>query len=123
MPVIYVLLFLNGQSVDFGAFKPMFYSGVVRVPLRIFSEKMGATVKYESYRHQAIVKYKDKTIIFPDNSSQAVVDGKTIEIGPTMIQTDSARYVPVRFLAKEMDMTVSFDQATKRVDVQIQELK
>ena len=116
--ILYVLLLMNGQTVDVGHFKPYLVNGVVRVPLRLFAEKAGATVKYESYRHQAILQFKGKTIVFPDNSEVAIVDGQRVNIGATPIKNDNSRYVPVRFLAEEMNMTVSFDAVKKSVKVQ-----
>ncbi len=109
-----VNVFLDGNLTDFvvtTSDSPAFIdnTGHTLVPARYFAEKLGAYVTYDSKLKTATFRKNGKTIVWPVDSREVMVNG-TLRQTKAPSWFDGFRiFVPVRFLAEELGFKVLWD--------------
>ncbi|MBR6728695.1 MAG: cell wall hydrolase [Clostridia bacterium] len=98
--------------------EPFLYEGNTYVPIRFVSEALSAdSVQWDGTREMATIQYEGKKIELPKDKKVAYINGKKITLaGGTKLVNDRV-YVPVRFVAEEMDCTVDWIFNTYTVDI------
>ncbi len=94
------------------------------VPIRVISEKLGATVGWEQETQTVTISLDGHELLLPIGSETATVDGQTARL-PGGVPAILIRYegvsrtmVPVRFVTEQLGRAVSWDAATYNVDIQ-----
>jgi len=91
------------------------------LPLRVISDRMGATVDWDGIKQQVTIVYEGKEIILSINSPHALVNGVQKElpdgIAPIIIEYlgNGRTLVPARFISEEFGMDVEWVQETRSV--------
>lgn len=115
---IYIKVIVNGQVVDFPDGKPiMDKNNRVMVPIRLISEKLDATVDWNSQNQMATIKREDTTIKLKINERVITVNGKRKEMDTEAKLLNGRTYVPLRFVSENMGITVNWNNDTKTADI------
>lgn len=115
-PVFAIGLNINNQLVQVSQ-EPVIQNGTTLVPLRVISEKLGASVDWKSETQQVtVVKGEDK-IELTINSKKAKVNGKLIDMPQAPQTINGTTMLPVRFVAENLKCEVKYDKASQAVYV------
>lgn len=79
------------------------------VPLRAIFEALGAIVNWDNATQQVTAVKGDTTIAVTINSTQALVNGKTVTLDVTAQILNNRTLVPVRFVSESMGAKVDWD--------------
>ncbi len=91
------------------------------LPVRVISDKMGASVDWNGQTQEVTILYEGKEIILTINSPYALVNGVRKElpdgIAPVIIEYlgNGRTLVPARFISEEFGMDVEWVQETRSV--------
>ncbi|MCG8539516.1 MAG: DUF5050 domain-containing protein [Clostridia bacterium] len=109
---------VNSDLVDFDV-NPVIVDGTTLVPVRAILEKLGMTVDWNADT-STVVGTKDATVIeLTINSKKAKKNGIEMELGVPAKIINGRTFVPVRFIAESLDAVVSWDDASKTVDIKL----
>jgi len=89
-----------------------YVQGRTLIPLRAVSTALGATVKWSQATYTAAISKEDTEITLPINSDYATVNGESILLDARSRLEGGVTYVPLRFVAKTLGGTVSWDAST-----------
>ncbi|MCM3633477.1 MULTISPECIES: stalk domain-containing protein [Paenibacillus] len=103
-----------------GQFPTMPQAAVVRngytyVPVRGILEQSGATVRWDGAARKVTVKKTNLTVELRIDSAKAIVNGKTVQLEAPAIMIGNSTMLPLRFLVETLDGTVTWDNASKTV--------
>lgn len=107
-------LSINGESQ---AERPLEYSGRTLVPIRVISEKMGASVDYNDKTQDITIKKGNIVINLKVGSKDAKVNGQGKVLDVPASVKDGKTYVPVRFVSEALGIKVNYNSARKEVVV------
>jgi N-acetylmuramoyl-L-alanine amidase len=89
------------------------------VPVRVISEGLGATVKWDGVTKRVTIQYEGKTIVLTIDSAQATVNGKSYTL-PNGVPAKLMEFegvnrtlVPVRFVSEQLGLDVGWEGATR----------
>ncbi len=85
------------------------------VPVRIISERFGATVDWDPEKSEVTIVKDDKTIILTLGSTDAFVNGEKISLDVAPEEFNGRTMVPLRFVSETLDMDVDYVAATEQV--------
>ncbi|AIS51711.1 periplasmic binding protein [Thermoanaerobacter kivui] len=111
-------VYLNGVKINMGDALPCIVNGRTMVPVRLFSENLGATVKWDNTTQTVTIQSEDVSVKLIIGKKEAVVNGKnkTLDAAPMVIS--GRTMVPLRFIAEAFGAVVKWDkEASKAVVV------
>jgi len=98
--------------------EPFLYRGTTYVPIRFVSRALGAdTVDWNEKESIATITYENKTIELPKDKNTAYINGKKVKLENGTKLINERIYVPVRFVAEEMDCDVDWIYNTYTVNI------
>lgn len=107
---------VNNNLVKFDA--PAYIKGgVTLVPLRAISEELGAEVSWDSETQTVTIEKDDTIIQITANSTTALVNGEPVELSQPAVTNCGRTYLPVRFLAETLGLTVTWDGENELIDI------
>lgn len=107
---------VNNELIEFPDAKPFIDCyGRTQVPIRFIAEALGAKVEMIPGTTTVIVNKGDKDIILKIGFEEMVVNGVVKVMDCSPIIRDSRTFVPVRFVAEELDVLVDWDNETNTV--------
>ena len=111
-----ITLEIDGKTVA-SAVAPVVDNGTTLVPLRVVTETLGADVKWDAAKKQAIIKTAGFNMVFTINSKTYMVNGseKTLNVAPKLI--NGSTMVPMRALAESMGALVDYDAKANKAIV------
>lgn len=95
---------------------PYSEKGNTLVPLRFISEQLGAKVKWNAANKSVTITGK-KTIVLTQDSTQAVVDGKTQQIDAAPRMKNGALFVPLRFINGLLGGSTSYKASEQSISI------
>ncbi|GGI43216.1 hypothetical protein GCM10008018_00950 [Paenibacillus marchantiophytorum] len=108
-------LMLNGKPLQVD--EAYLVDNALFVPYRAFAEGIGLTVGYEAASQTVTVSKEGKEVKLTIGSSKADVDGTPhTMVGPAQL-INSTTFVHSRFLAEVFGVKVSYDEATRTVNL------
>lgn len=107
---------VNGQAKKMDA-KPFISNSRTLVPLRFIIEAIGGDVAWDGDTRIVTVNSKGKNIILPIDSKKIRVDGKEIAIDQAAIIKGDRTYVPIRFIAENLDMNVNYINESREIEI------
>jgi hypothetical protein len=107
---------INDEIVQFPEVQPFIDSkGVLQVPLRVLSEKLGYHVAWAKQGNEVFVGLtrNKQAILLTTDMQQAIVDSKRIslESSPTLYQGNT--YVPLRFITETFGSAIEWNDANQ----------
>lgn len=110
---------VNGKkiAIDTEGTVPIIKNGRTLVPIRAIAEAMGGTVEWNAEKRSVIITMGEHTVRLIIYSPFAEVNGKykAIDVAPEII--GGRTMVPVRFVAENLNVNVSWDGDDSRVTI------
>lgn len=114
-----ILVEVNGEKINLIS-DPVIENSRVLFPIRSIGEAMGADVKWDKEKQEAIVKKDNKTIIFKANSDIVTVDGvEYLLSNKTNLNTEEKRLLSVlSLLVNELDGEMYWDRTNSILKIE-----
>ncbi len=95
--------------------RPFVEKGTTLVPLRLVSEALGLTVRWDQASKSIIIQNSKSTIVLKEQDRRVRVDGKevTVATAPRVIQ--GVTFVPLRFVSEQLGLSVNYNPINKNV--------
>ena len=107
---------INGESKKMDA-KPLIKNDRTLVPLRFIVEAIGGEVNWDNDNRLVTVNSKGKNIELPIDSKTIKIDGKDVNIDQAAIIKGDRTFVPIRFIAENLDMVVNYINDTREIEI------
>ena len=107
---------INGQGKKMDA-KPFIKNDRTLVPLRFIVEAIGGEVNWDNDNRLVTVNSKGKTIVLPIDSKTIKIDGKDVNIDQAAIIKGDRTFVPIRFIAENLDMVVNYINESRIIEI------
>lgn len=107
---------INGEGKKMDA-KPFIKNDRTLVPLRFIVEAIGGEVNWDNDNRLVTVNSKGKTIELPIDSKTIKIDGKDVNIDQATIIKGDRTFVPIRFIAENLDMIVNYINDTREIEI------
>lgn len=118
MAVTYAGVEVNGVKVQFEQ-DPVIENSRVLVPFRFVAESLGAEVSWDAETKTASCEKDGVAIDLTVNADDAVVSGQAVAIDVPAKIINSRVFVPLRFIAENMDADVAWDAENKTVKINV----
>ncbi|BFT70491.1 stalk domain-containing protein [Paenibacillus sp. P36] len=107
---------VNGQTQTLPV-PPTLMNSVTMVPLRFIAETLGVTVQWDDVTRIIILSTAKTKISLAIDSKDAVINGASTSLEQPATILNDTTMVPLRFIAENMDQTVSFDGTTQMITI------
>ncbi len=107
---------INGEAKKMDA-KPFIKNERTLVPLRFIVEAIGGEVNWDNDNRLVTVNSKGKTIELPIDSKTIKIDGQDVSIDQAAIIKGDRTFVPIRFIAENLDMVVNYINDTREIEI------
>lgn len=97
--------------------KPFISNSRTLVPLRFIVEAIGGDVSWDGDNRVVTVNSHGKELILPIDSKKITVNGKEIAIDQAAIIKDDRTYVPIRFIAENLEMNVNYIHESREIEI------
>lgn len=106
-----------------GEVPPIILNDRTVVPVRMISERMGATVEWNEMAEEVMLRRQDKNIVLKIGSPSAKVNGIPKELPDKVapIIVNGRTMLPIRFLADEFGMKIHYDAPSNSIDLMTSE--
>lgn len=117
-----IQIFLNGEKIETDV-APVLQQGRTLVPIRVISEKLGATVDYQESDKSIRITSATVNIQMTVGSQNVTVNGEAQTLDVPANTTNGRTLVPLRFVGEALGVGVDWDGAnsyvilTKQVDM------
>src|SRR5690606_22115405 len=91
--------------------------GRTLVPLRALFETMGATVEWDGATRTVLATWDGGNMSLPIGSSQAIVNGQTVELDVPAQLVNNSTMVPLRFVAESMGALVGWYENSRVITI------
>lgn len=109
---------INGESVVFNhEYGEPFSDSAnrIQIPLRIATESLGCTVKWDELSNSAIVEKDGNVITVPVGENYILKNGKKLVNDTKSVAINGRIYLPIRIVAESLGGFVSWDSSTQSV--------
>ncbi len=100
------LLFLNGTPIT--DYETIIRNDRALVPVRLIAQELGAAVDWDGSKRTVTIKKTQKEIVLTIDSNAAFVNEAEIDLGYPAIIYKDLTYVPLRFVAENLDASVDY---------------
>lgn len=107
---------INGESKKMDA-KPFIKNNRTLVPLRFVVEALGGEVNWDGENRLVSVNSNGKNIELKIDSPIIKIDGKDVKIDQAAIIKGDRTYVPIRFIAENLDMIVNYINESREIEI------
>lgn len=118
---------VNGEKVSIDPERPAVVpqlksdaaaGGYTMVPVRFIAECLGVDVEWLPDSRQVVFSDGSEKVTLTVSSTTADINGSSYTMGYAPYIENQRTFVHIRFIAEAFDCQVSWDQATKRVDIE-----
>lgn len=107
---------VNGESVKLDV-APFLKDGRTLVPLRFVTEALGANLEWNAEEQSITLRRGTDRMKLVLNSSEALVNGKTVFLDVPAINHKGRTMVPIRFVIENFDLEIEFDDKTRTITI------
>lgn len=107
---------VNGQSVHSDV-APFIQNSRTMVPLRFVAEALGAKVEWAPNTRTVTVRYLEKVVVLPVDSTVAHVNGTTVVLNVPATIVNGRTFVPLRFVAEALGAIVLWNSEAYIVEI------
>jgi len=107
---------INGETVAMDV-APRLVGSYTMLPIRFIGEALDMTVHWDSAKKTVTCTKSGKTIILPQNSRTATVNGQTVSLPASPVEINNRILVPVRFISENFGCTVVWDGTARSVTI------
>lgn len=113
-----ISVLVNGRTLTLDV-PPVIRDGRTLAPLRAIFEALGASVEWDNATRTIISRRKDRSIVLQIDSHTARVNNSPIVLSVPPVIIGGRTMVSVRFIAESLGATVTWDERTRTVSVQM----
>lgn len=114
-----IKIYLNGSQVNISSgVGPEIINSKVMIPIRVVSEQLGYSVKWEQKTKTVTITQGTSTIKMVVGQKTAIVDGSKVTLDVAPIIKSGTTLVPIRFVAEAFGKNVVWDNQEKAVYIQ-----
>ncbi|NLM59475.1 MAG: copper amine oxidase N-terminal domain-containing protein [Clostridium sp.] len=107
---------VDGNKVVFPDAKPFIdENGRTLIPVRFVTEDLGATVEWNAQDREVYITKDGVNIMIRIDQEMILVNGRTKAMDTKAIIKEDRTYVPIRYVAEELGVTVGWDASTRTV--------
>ena len=107
---------VDGRKVVFPDAKPFIdENGRTLIPVRFVTEDLGATVEWNAQDREVYITKDGVNIMIRIDQEMILVNGRTKAMDTKAIIKEDRTYVPIRYVAEELGVTVGWDASTRTV--------
>lgn len=88
---------------------------VTMVPLRVISEGIGASVKWNQASKTVRIQGFGNDLSLTQGKSTAIVNGRTVQLSANVTNTQNRVMVPIRFVSEHLGLIVKWNQSAKTI--------
>ncbi|MFZ5596896.1 MAG: serine hydrolase [Bacillota bacterium] len=108
---------LNGKPLETAGVSPVYDGGVVLAPVREVAVALGASVEWDAPTGSTLITRGNEKIMLRIGSGSAVVNNGTVNLAKPVRFTNNRVMAPVRFISEALGATVSWDDASRTVNI------
>ena len=108
---------INGNDISLGNNTTYSLDSHLLLPLRLLFESMGSVVDWDSATNMIHAERNDKIVELTIDSAEAYINGETVILETKAIAINNSTYIPLRFVGEAFGGTVTWDQASKTVNI------
>lgn len=113
-----ITIYLDGSQLQTDVapyLKPK--DNVTMVPLRVISEGIGASVKWNQSTKTVNIQGTYTSISLTNGKTTAIVDGQSVELTTTVEIIKGRVMVPLRFVSEHLGLQVTWNQSAKTINL------
>lgn len=103
-------VYYNFSYVNFGDVFPLTDQGTTFVPIRAFSELLGATVGYDNDTKRVTITHEENVISLNIGDSNFDINGENVDLGLETYALEERTYVPLRLISEAFGFNVYWVQ-------------
>lgn len=104
-------------SIDTSAITSFLYEGSSYVPLKSTAEFLGAPLRWDADKGEAIITYKGQDLALTPNSRRAYYAGQPVELATPSVVVDGVTYVPINTFKRFYNVPVTWDRTRSEVTI------
>ncbi|MCX6343874.1 MAG: copper amine oxidase N-terminal domain-containing protein [Armatimonadetes bacterium] len=93
------------------------YEGLSYLPLKSTASFLGAPLRWDAEKGQAIITYEGQDLVLTPNSLKALHAGQPVVLPSPSVVVDGVTYVPIGVFKKFYNIPVEWDKAKSEVKV------
>ncbi|MDP5276145.1 stalk domain-containing protein [Chengkuizengella axinellae] len=111
-----IIVFVDGEMVSFDI-DPIQKNGITLVQFKPVFDKLGLSIEWDQETQSIIGSKQNLEIKLTLNSTEAMINGEIeiLQIAPTLIENNT--FVPLRFVGEASWKLITWDSATKTVQI------
>lgn len=103
--------------IDTSGTTPFVYEGRSYVPLKSTASFLGAPLRWDAEKGQAVITYEDQDLALTPNSRKALHAGRPVVLPSPPVVVDGVTYVPAEAFTKFFNVPVEWDRSTSEVKI------
>ena len=107
---------MNGETLKLDQ-APFIKDNRTFLPVRFVVEALGGLINYDEANKVVEIKYEDKEIKLPIDKNEIIINDIVKNIDTKAFLKGGRTFVPIRFIAEEMGMDISYNENTKEVNI------
>ena len=100
---------ISASAIDLSSLVPFLYGGNSYVPLKSTATFLGAPVRWDAEKRQAVITYNGQDLALTPNSRNAFYAGEPVELSSPSVVINGVSYVPVDTFKKYYNVPVTWD--------------
>lgn len=108
---------MSASAIDTSGATAFLYEGRSYVPLNSTASFLGAPVRWDAEKGQAVLTYKGEDLVLTPNSPKALHAGQPVVLSSPPVVVDGVTYVPTEALRKFYNVPVGWDGARSEVKI------
>lgn len=112
-----VFVAIDGKNLTNLTMPPIILNGYTLVPAREVFEGVGATVEWKKDLEQVYVKYNDKLVVIPVDSTKAYVNGTATTMQTKAKIINNKTMIPLRFVTTALGFDIEWDKTTRIANI------
>lgn len=115
-PTQKVTVYVNDKEISLPV-DPVNIQSKLLVPYRALAEALGIDVKWNQSLKQVTAREHNLEVILTINQTEAIVNGKKIQISPAPMIKNSTTLIPLRYFSETFGAEVKWNNSTKTVTI------
>ena len=105
------------SAIDTSGATPFLYKALSYIPLNSTASFLGAQLRWDAAKGQAVMTYKGEELVLTPNSIKALLAGQPVVLPSPPVVVSGVTYVPTQALRKYYHVPVAWDAAKSEVKI------
>jgi hypothetical protein len=108
---------MSASATDMSEVTAFLYEGLSYLPLKSTASFLGAPLRWDAEKGQAVVTYNGEDFVLTPNSREALYAGQPVVLSSPPVVLNGVTYVPVETFKKYYNVPVEWDKARSEVKI------